>query len=141
MQDHDEEAIRALIGNHFEALHWAPGLEADWERFAADFLPDAQLFPAARPVQTKSVEGFIARMKSVALGGLHSFEEHTRGMRIMRFGNIAVVLASSELLENGAETDHDVSGYLLVKTDGDWRIAAHAWDEVADGAPLPDDLR
>ena len=137
----DDDAIRELVGNHFEALRWSPGTEADWDRFAEDFLPEAQLFPAARPVATKSVEGFIARMKSVALGGLQSFEEHTRGMRIQRFGNIAVVLASSELLENGAETNHDVSAYLLVKTDGAWRIAAHAWDKVTDDTPLPDDLR
>jgi len=137
----DEDAIRDLVGNHFEALRWTAGEDADWDRFAADFLPEAQLFPAARPVQTKSVEGFIARMKTVALGGLHSFEEHTRGMKILRFGNIAVVLASSEMLENGSETNHDVSGYLLVKNDGAWQIAAHAWDKVTDDTPLPDDLR
>ena len=137
----DDDAIRALIGDHFEALRWAPGAEADWDRFAEDFLPEAQLFPAARPVERKSVEGFIARMKSVALGGLHSFEEHTRGMRIQRFGNVALVLAASELLENGTDRSHDVSAYLLVKSEGTWRIAAHAWDKVPDDTPLPDDLR
>jgi hypothetical protein len=61
------------------------------------------------------VDGFIHRMKGVAGGPLHSFEEHTRGMEIMVFGNVAVVLAASEMLENGTETNHDVSGYLLVK--------------------------
>lgn len=137
----DEDAIRELVGNHFEAMRWTSGEEADWNRFAADFLPEAQLFPAARPVQTRSVEGFIARMKAVAQGGLHTFEEHTRGMKILRFGNVAVVLASSEMLENGTETNHDISGYLLVKSEGAWRIAAHAWDKVTPENPLPDDLR
>jgi hypothetical protein len=35
-------------------------------------------------------------------------------MKILRFGNVAVVMAMSELLENGSEVNHDISGYLLV---------------------------
>lgn len=51
------------------------------------------------------------------------------------FGNVAVVLAASELVENGAETNHDASGYLLVKDEGKWRIAAHAWDHASEQRP------
>jgi hypothetical protein len=62
-------------------------------------------------------------------------------MKILRYSNIAVVLAMSELLENGSETNHDISGYLLVKSDGRWSIAAHAWDQADVEKPVPDDLR
>ena len=80
-------------------------------------------------------------MDTVARKNLSSFEEHTRGMKIMRFGNIAVVLAMSELLENGSEVNHDISGYLLAKSDGQWSIVGHAWDQASDEKPVPDDLR
>ena len=137
----DEADIRALIGAHFEALRWTPSTEPDWETFAADFLPDALLFPAARPVQARTLDAFIERMNKVAKGTLHTFEEHTLGMQILVFGNIAVVLAASQMLENETDTNHDVSGYLLVKSDGKWRIAAHAWDKAIEQKPVPEQLR
>jgi hypothetical protein len=62
-------------------------------------------------------------------------------LTILRFGNVAVVLAMSELLENGSEVNHDISGYLLVKSDGRWSIAAHAWDQASPEKPPPDELR
>ena len=137
----DVRAIKALIGAHFDALRWSPGTRVDWVTFAADFLPEASLFPAARPVRRQTVEAFIARMNGVADGSLRSFEEKTLGMRVLVFGTIAVVLAASEMLENGTEVNHDVSGYLVLKEDGKWRIAAHAWDKATEQRPVPNDLR
>ncbi|MCE5974942.1 nuclear transport factor 2 family protein [Sinirhodobacter sp. WL0062] len=136
----DDEAIIQLVRNHFEALYWSEGEEPAWERFRADFLPDAVLCSAARPAQLRSVHGFIERMETVARKNLLSFEEHTRGMKILRFGSVAVVLASSELLENGTETSHDISGYLLVKSAGRWLIMAHAWDQADEGNSILEEL-
>lgn len=137
----DESEIKALIGAHFESMKWGNGTEPDWERFREDFLPEAILLGAARPLAVRSVGGFIERMETVARTNLDSFEEHTRGMKILRFGTVAVVLAMSEMLENGKDVNHDISGYLLVKSDGRWMIAAHAWDQAGDGKPVPDELR
>lgn len=137
----DEEEIRALIGNHFEPMTWGEDSVPEWDKFREDFLPDAILCGAARPVQVRTLEEFIDRMDNVARKNLHSFEEHTRGMKIMRFGNIAVVLAMSELTENGTEENHDISGYLLVKSEGRWSIAAHAWEPAREDNPVPEDLR
>jgi hypothetical protein len=134
-------AIKGLIGAHFDALRWSPGTRVDWATFAADFLPEASLFPAARPVRRQTVEAFTARMNGVADGSLRSFEEKTLGMQVLVFGNIAVVLAASEMLENGTEINHDVSGYLVLKEGGKWRIAAHAWDKASEQTPVPDHLR
>ena len=139
--DSDESQIRALIGAHFDALKWSPGSNPDWKTFSTDFLPEAQLFPAARPVQAKSLNEFIERMNRVAQGSLQDFEERTLGMTIERFGNVAVVMAASEMLENKEEVNHDVSGYLLVKSEGRWRIAAHAWDKASEDNPVPEQLR
>ncbi len=85
--DSDESQIRALIGAHFDALKWSPGSNSDWKTFSTDFLPEAQLFPAARPVQAKSLSEFIERMNRVAQGSLQDFEERTLGMTIQHFGN------------------------------------------------------
>ena len=137
----DEAEIHSLIGQHFEAMRWNATTDPDWARFRDDFLPEAILCGAARPVTARSLDGFIERMERVARANLESFEEHTRGMKILRFGNVAVVLAMSELLENGADVSHDISGYLLVKSDSRWAIAAHAWDQAGKGKPVPDDLR
>lgn len=137
----DEEEIRELIGAHFEAMKWDEDTEPDWDRFRRDFHFGALLCGAARPAQVRSLDGFIDRMESVARKNLHSFEEHTQGMKILRFGNIAVVLAMSELIENGAEINHDISGYLLVKSAGRWSIMAHAWDQADQENPVPDQLR
>jgi len=137
----DDDAIRTLIGNHFEPMRWKPGVEPDWGRFRQDFLSNAVLCGAARPAQTRSLDGFIERMETVAQKNLHSFEEHTKGMKILRFGNVAVVLAMSEMLENGTDINQDISGYLLVKSEGRWSIVAHAWDQAAADKPVPDELR
>ena len=45
----DARAIEALIARQFERLNWTPGAPADWQGFAADFLPGAPLYPAAPP--------------------------------------------------------------------------------------------
>jgi hypothetical protein len=70
-----------------------------------------------------------------------SFEEKALGMQVLAFGNVAVVLAASEMLENGTDVNHDVSGYLLLKDEGRWRIAAHAWDKASEQRPVPEELR
>lgn len=134
-------AIESLIGAHFSGLQWTPATRADWATFSADFLADASLFPAARPARRQTLDAFITRMNGVAQGALRSFEERTLGMQILVFGNVAVVLAASEMVENGTEANHDVSGYLLVKDEGKWRIAAHAWDHASEQRPVPEHLR
>jgi hypothetical protein len=141
VENDDIRAIRNLIGAHFNALRWTPTTRPDWAAFSADFLPDASLFGAARPARRQTLDAFISRMNGVAQGTLKSFEEKTLGMEILLFGNVAVVLSASELLENGTERNHDVSGYLLVKSEGQWRIAAHAWDHASEKMPVPQRLR
>jgi hypothetical protein len=137
----DLRAIKTLIGAHFDGLRWRPGTRPDWETFAADFLPDASLYGAARPVRRQTLQAFIARMNGLVGGTLRSFEEKTTGMQVLVFGNIAVVLAASEMVENGTEINRDVSGYLLLKDQGNWRIAAHAWDKASEQNPVPEHLR
>lgn len=140
-ESEDVRAIRSLIGGHFGGLRWSATTSPDWDAFKSDFAPDASLFPAARPARRQTLDAFIARMNGVAQGKLRSFEEKTLGMQVLVFGNVAVALAASWMLENGTEVNHDVSGYLLVKSEGVWRIAAHAWDHASEQHPVPEALR
>src|SRR3989337_116710 len=94
-QDDDVRAIKSLIGAHFRGLRWTPDTRPDWSTFSADFLPDASLFPAARPVRRQTLDAFITRMNEVANGTLRTFEETTLGMQVLVFGNVAVVMAAS----------------------------------------------
>lgn len=136
------QEIETLIGRHFDGLSWSEGKRPDWRLFSADFLPGASLFPAARPVQKRTLEQFIDRMEGVFSGGaLRSFEEKTLGMRVLEFRNVAVVIASSEMIENGQDVNYDVSGFLLVRSEGKWLIAAHAWDHATEQLPVPGFLR
>ena len=71
----DVRAIEAVIARQFASLSWAPGTSADWDAFAADFFPEASLYPAVRPVKRQTVEAFIERMKGLAGTKLRSFQE------------------------------------------------------------------
>lgn len=138
--DDDVRAIRALIARQFESLNWAPGAPADLAMFAADFLPGAALFPAARPVKSQTVEAFIERMKGLSETNLQSFSEAILGSDIRVFGNVAVAVAACEVTENNSTVTRSVEMMLLVKNDGEWRIASQAWDAESPSKPIPSDL-
>jgi ketosteroid isomerase-like protein len=136
----DIEAIEAVIARQFGSLNWGPGTFADWDAFAADFFPDAALYPAARPAKRQTVQGFIERMKEVAATKLRSFDEVVLGTEVRVFGNVAVALAGCEMTENGTEVSRWVEMLLLVKTDGAWKIVSQAWDRESPSTPIPSRL-
>jgi ketosteroid isomerase-like protein len=133
----DVEAIQALIARQFGSLGWAPGKQAAWEVFAADFYPDASLYPAPRPAQLQTVQAFVARMQGLAATRLRSFEEAVLGAEVHVFGNIAVALAACEMTENGVDANRGVEALLLIKDAGVWRIVAQAWDTASESKPIP----
>ena len=92
----NEAEIRSLIGAHIEAKRWGPTSEPDWDRFREDFLPEATA--GSRKTGDRQVTRRLHRENGDRPA---SDPPDTRGMKILRFGNVAVVLAMSELLENG----------------------------------------
>jgi hypothetical protein len=133
----DVQAIEAVIARQFASLSWTPGASADWDGFAADFFPEASLYPAARPAKRQTVEAFIERMKSLAETKLRSFEEAVLGTEIRVFGNVAVALAACEMIENGAEVHRGVEMLLLIKDADAWQIVSQAWDSESPSHPIP----
>jgi Domain of unknown function (DUF4440) len=139
-EKHDRRAIEAIIERQFASLGWSPGRSADWQAFAADFFPDASLYPAARPARRQTVDAFVERMKGLG-AKLRSFRESVLGTEIHIFGNVAVALAGCEITENDAEVSRGVEALLLIKDEGTWRIVSQAWDTESETKPIPERLR
>ncbi len=142
--DHEDDvqAIKAVIARQLASLSWTAGQPGDWAGFAADFLPDATLYPAARPATSQSVPDFVTRMQHLSESALTSFKETLLGSEIHVFGKVAVAVAACEMTENERETNRSVEMMLLVKNAGDgpdsgWRIVAQAWDKASDANPIP----
>ena len=134
---HDEKAIRDLIESQAAQLSWSAQRAANWLGFADGFAAGAPMIASARPARLQSVAQFVERMKDLAGGSLRTFGERVLGGRILIFGNVAVALFAGETRENETEINRDVSGYLLIKDQGRWRIAAQAWDKERPGHPIP----
>lgn len=133
----DIAAIRDTIARQFANISWGPEQRPDWAAFEADFLQEAVLCPAARPVAPKSVGAFVERMKGVAADKLESLQETLLGAEIRVFGNVAVAMAACGMVENGGDPQRGVEAVLLVRENGHWRIAAQAWDMERPGLPVP----
>jgi hypothetical protein len=133
----DVQAIKTIIARQFASLSWTPRTSADWDRFAADFFPEAALYPAARPAKRQTVEAFVERMKSLEGTKLRSFEEAVLGTEISVFGTVAVALAVCEMTENDAEVHRGVEMLLLIKDAGAWQIVSQAWDTESPSQPIP----
>jgi hypothetical protein len=133
----DVEAIEAVIKRQLSSLSWMPGTPADWNGFAADFFPEASLYPAARPAKRQTVEEFIERMKGLEAIKLRSFTEAVLGTEIHVFGNVAVAVVVCEMIANGSEVSRSVEMLLLIKNAGAWQIVSQAWDTESPSQPIP----
>ncbi|MDA0824441.1 MAG: DUF4440 domain-containing protein [Proteobacteria bacterium] len=134
----DEQAIRALLARQFDTLCWTPGDSPDYARVLADFAHDATLYASRRPAQSQTADEFCARLERLRVDGtLATFHERMMGATVQVFGNVAVALAACEMTENEHTKTREVSGFLLLKDDGRWRIAAQAWDMAREGLPIP----
>lgn len=138
--DRDVQAIRALIERQFASMSWKVEGEPNWGLFTDDFLPDAQLFPSARPLRTQAVPAFIDRMKALVGTTLQSFDETVLGSKIHVFGNVAVAVTVCENIENESNVERVVEMMLLVKEQRRWKIAAQAWDKASESQPIPTDV-
>ena len=128
----DEAAIRALITAQFESIRWTLESNADWRSVHRGFAHGAQLWPARRPPAPQSALEFTSRLRRLRKEGLDSFTETGVGCHVWVVGNMALALAGCEMVEDDSTVTRDISGYLLVKHEDGWRIAAQAWDLVED---------
>ena len=129
-----------MVARQFASLNWSPETSADWDAFAADFHPEATLYPAARPPKVQTVQAFVERMKGLAETKLRSFQEAVLGIEVHVFGNVAVAIAGCEIVENTSTVNRGVEMMLLVKDDAAWKIVSHVWDTESPSKPIPAQL-
>ena len=130
----DHAAIVELLERQFQALSWNKDQEGDWAGFSRDFVDKAQLFASARPARSQTVKEFVERMQGLSKGSLPDLQEKLLGHRIEVFGNVAVATAVCELTENQSKVTYNIEALLLLKENGQWRIASQAWDTATDAA-------
>lgn len=137
----DVTAIETVIEALFAGITWSADRMPDWDGFRAQLHPATTMFPSARPCAPTTLEPFVAMMEGQRTSGaITVFEEDVTGHRIAVFGNIAVALSAYTQRINGGDLGRGVNGFLLIKQDGDWQIAAMCWDNARPDHPVPDDL-
>jgi hypothetical protein len=137
----DAEAIEAIIRGMFSAIQWDEARAPDWEAFGQALRPTAVILPSARPAAEVALDAFTRRMKGLRDGGmLKTFDETILGVDVQAFGNVAVARAAYATDINGKPDGRGLNVFLLVKSAGAWTIAALAWDNETEAAPLPADL-
>ncbi len=139
--DADVSAIKQVLRQEL-TLSWTQDRHADWAAFVDTFVPQAAMFPSARPLKHQTLDQFIERLGRLkAEGTLASFEVTPMGCDVRVFGNVAIAFAACELLENGSTVNREVNATILVRDNGAWRIAAQAWDVETATRKIPEDLR
>ena len=134
------KVIEDIIVRQFASLTWTAGSGGNWDAFAGDFFAEAALYPAARPAKRQDVGAFIERMKGLQATSLKSLRERLLGTDIRIFGNVATAVAACEITENDTTVNRGVEMLLLIKSEGQWRIVAQAWDSETPERRIPTHL-
>lgn len=137
----DIQKIEDLIERLFHAISWSICSPPDWETFALCCIPEAKLFPAARPVVPTDLQPFMEMMKAQYGGDLKDFDETVTGHHVRVFGNIAIAFSGYKQRINGGDQTRGVNGFLLLRANDNWKIAAMCWDGEKDTAQVPEGLR
>jgi len=137
----DESRIRQIVEKMFTAISWTETRPPDFDTFSQAVRKDAVLVPAARPASPTTIDTFVARMSGQhRSGAMKTFDERAHKTIVKVFGNLAVAIGSYEAQIDGGPIGRGANGFLLIRNDDDWQIAAMAWDSEGEGKPLPAEL-
>ena len=137
----DEARIREIVEQMFEAISWSGAKAPDFPAFSSAVRKDAVLVPAARPASPTDIDSFVARMSGLYdNGSMKTFDERANKTIVKVFGNLAVAIGSYQAQFDGGPVGRGANGFLLVRNEGDWQIAAMGWDSEDADKPLPAEL-
>lgn len=137
----DEDHIRDIIAQMFEAVSWSETKNPDFAAFASAVRKDAVLVPSGRPANPIDIETFVDRMSDQhSSGAMRIFDEKAHKTKVMVFGNLAVAFGSYEARIDNGPLGRGANGFLFVRNDGNWQIAAMGWDSESENKPLPPEL-
>jgi ketosteroid isomerase-like protein len=137
----DEDRIREIIGQMFEAVSWSETKAPDFTAFASAVRKDAVLVPSARPANPTDIKTFVDRMSGQhSSGAMKDFDEKAHKTKVTVFGNLAVAIGSYVARIDNGPLGRGANGFLFIRNDGDWQIAAMSWDNESEEKPLPPEL-
>lgn len=137
----DEARIREIVEQMFAAISWSGEKAPDFGTFSGAVRKDAVLVPAARPVSPTDIDSFVGRMSGMYdNGSMKTFDERANKTIVKVFGNLAVAIGSYHAQFDGGPIGRGANGFLFVRNEGDWQIAAMGWDSEDETKPLPADL-
>jgi hypothetical protein len=141
----DRAAIDRLVDRFFAAFTNRPPAVPDIKGLAALFIPSGMVVKATgEQPEGYSVQSFIEpRIRLLTEGTLTDFREEETASRTGILGNVAqrISLYRKSGIMSGAHFEgKGVKVFQFVRTAGQWRIAAVAWDDERDGLTIPAEL-
>ncbi len=136
----DDPAIRDFVTKMYQAIKFDRGESLDGNRLRQLMHPGARIaWSTAAGFELVDVDDFIERfVAGFEADGIWSLREHSLGMKVHRFGEVAQVFDTYEAVFNEGEiVARGVNAYQLIKQNHTWKCAALAWSEETPEQPLP----
>jgi hypothetical protein len=139
-----EDVVRAL----YRMVTFDAGRNVDWEQVKALFIPEAVIVLRASRTsmnvlnRNTFVDDFVKFIRDAKLEN-QAFEETIVAIKTQETGEVAraTVHYAARIPSRERPAQHGVDVFLLMKTDGRWRIVAIVNELVRPGVEVPEEIR
>jgi len=139
-----EDVVRSL----YRMVTFDAGKNVDWEQVKALFIPEAVIVLRASRTsmnvlnRNTFVDDFVRFIREAKLEDL-AFEETIVAMKTVETGDVArsTVHYAARIPSRDRPAQHGIDVFLLMKTDGRWRIVSIVNEIVRPGVDVPEELR
>jgi hypothetical protein len=139
-----EDAVRAL----YRMVTFEAGKNVDWEQVKALFIPEAVIVLRASRTsmnvlnRNTFVDDFVRFIRDAKLED-QAFEETIVAMKTVETGDVArsTVHYTARIPSRDRPPQHGIDVFLLMKSDGRWRIVSIVNEIVRPGVEVPEEIR
>jgi hypothetical protein len=139
-----EDVVRAL----YRMVTFETGKSVDWEQVKALFIPEAVIVLRASRTsmnvlnRNTFVDDFVRFIKEAKLED-RAFEETIVAIKTQETGEVAraTVHYAARIPSVDRPAQHGIDIFLLMKTDGRWRIVSIVNEIVRPGVEVPEEIR
>lgn len=139
-----EDVVRAL----YRMVTFEAGKNVDWEQVKALFIPEAVIVLRASRTsmnvlnRNTFVDDFVRFIREAKLED-QAFEETIVAIKTQETGDVArsTVHYAARIPSRERPAQHGIDVFLLMKTDGRWRIVSIVNEIVRPGVEVPEEIR
>lgn len=139
-----EDVVRAL----YRLVTFEAGRNVNWDQVKGLFIPEAVIVLRASRTsmnvldRNTFVDDFVRFIRDAKLEDL-AFEETIVAIKTQETGDVArsTVHYAARIPSRDRPAQHGVDVFLLMKTDGGWRIVSIVNEIVRPGVDVPDEIR